>query len=109
MIHACRDTSHIVIIIHFVTACTSAEQGNIRLANGTTPYDGRVEVCENGQWGTVCDDGWAENDAGVACRQLGFSPWGMYDIDANRLQWFGSLVPKRPECVWLVTHKLHNI
>ena len=60
----------------FATDCTSAEQGNIRLANGSTPYEGRVEVCYNLQWGTVCDDGWGGNDAGVACNQLGFSPWG---------------------------------
>lgn len=53
-----------------------AQQGNIRLVNGSTPYEGRVEMCYNTQWSTVCDDGWGTNDAGVACRQLGFSPWG---------------------------------
>ena len=59
-----------------ITACTSAEQGNIRLVNGTTPYEGRVELCYSNQWGTVCDDSWGGLDAGTACRQLGFSPWG---------------------------------
>ena len=65
-----------IIIVNIVTVCTAAEQGNIRLANGSTPYEGRVEICYNGQWGTVCDDFWGGFDAAVACRQLGFSPWG---------------------------------
>ena len=47
--------------------------GSVRLIGGSTTNVGRVEICANETWGTVCDDFWGSADAGVICRQLGFS------------------------------------
>ena len=52
-----------------VSNCTT---GDIRLTDGSTEYEGRVEVCINGVWGSVCDHGWDSNDASVVCKQLGY-------------------------------------
>lgn len=46
--------------------------GVVRLEGETSQNQGRVEVCIDGVWGTVCDDGWSSSDAQVVCRQLGY-------------------------------------
>lgn len=47
--------------------CTN---GQIRLMDGSEPSNGskgRVEICYNNVYGTICDDLWDESAARVAC------------------------------------------
>lgn len=56
-------------------------EGDIRLAGGNTMYEGRLEICHNNLWGTVCDDFLGRPDNAVVCRQLGFGYSGNINFD----------------------------
>ena len=47
--------------------------GQIRLMHGPYSSEGLVEVYCNGQWGTICDDAFDQEDANTVCRQLGYT------------------------------------
>lgn len=55
----------------------ACSHGDIRLrGDGHYVSFGRVEVCVNGVWGTVCDKDWTNTEASIVCTQLGYSPYG---------------------------------
>ena len=59
-----------ITLILCVAPCSSPD---LRLVGGANSSEGRVEVCFDQQWGTVCESRFEDVDAGVVCRQLGYS------------------------------------
>ncbi len=55
---------------------SDCKDGDIRLVGVSNPLEGRLEVCYDGVWGTVCHNHWNALDASVACFQLGYSASG---------------------------------
>lgn len=51
-------------------------EGDIRLMDGIIDNEGRVEICVNQVWGSICDNAWDKTDAHVACTQLGHPELG---------------------------------
>eukprot|EP00731_Ephydatia_muelleri_P031793 Em0023g300a len=69
------------------TAAGNCSDGSLRLQGGTSALNGRVELCLNNAWGTICDQGFDTDDATVICQQLGFANT---NATAFRMAAFGS-------------------
>ena len=76
--------SRLVQITNDAVIVPCSTQGAIRLQGGTNTR-GRVEICNNGAWGTVCENSWSLSDARVACFQLGLPSSSTSDLLRNPL------------------------
>ena len=63
------------MFISFPLVCTT---GVVRLLGSSYAFEGRVEICVNNTWGTVCNDLFGSINARVVCRQLGYSSGNVY-------------------------------
>ena len=58
---------------HTAIPCTS---GTLRLHEGYSPRNGRLEICVNEVWATVCGTDFTDDMAGIACAAMGASDEG---------------------------------
>ena len=63
-------------VIDSSTPMADCVDGELRLVNGSDEREGRLEICFNRAWGTICADEFNQTEATVACGQLGFSREG---------------------------------
>ena len=69
-----------IIISHKAlgTAYSDCEDGEVRLTGGLNVREGRVEICFNKAWGTVCSTRFSNVDAAVACSSMDFDKKGKH-------------------------------
>ena len=93
------DFNYFILSAPFPEYCSgTCTNGTIRLVGGSTPYKGRVEVCVEGCWGTVCGVDFDAMDASVVCRALGLPAFGMTSVDIQ----LKSII--HVQCVYEILH-----
>lgn len=57
--------------------CVDGEVALIQSDEYDQLNEGRVEICRNRTWGTVCNRSFGVDEAGVVCKQLGYAKIGL--------------------------------
>jgi len=60
----------------YINVSVRCNDGDLRIVGSSMRTSGLLEFCLGEQWVGVCDTNWNNADAGVACYQLGYSPYG---------------------------------
>ena len=72
--------SYCIYFVATIEAPVNCTEGEIRLYGGSKPNEGKLHMCINKAWGTVClNSYWSNNDANVACHELGYSANGLFN------------------------------
>ena len=66
-------SSDVIGVVCQSSSNDTCTEGMVRLGGGNTPYEGRLEMCKDNIWSTVCDDYFGVNEATVVCQQLGYN------------------------------------
>ena len=62
--------------LHLFSIATTCTNDDIRISGGDNTNQGLVELCIDGKWTSICDDGWGSEEAKVVCKEAGFSTVG---------------------------------
>ena len=98
------DPAQALVVILYSELATPPEciTSSIRLGDSDTGFEGRVEVCVNGSWSTVCDESWDYQDAVVTCTQLGLPSYGKLKCIrvVHMFLTSSTYLPYRCFCIW---------
>ena len=67
-------TPNYVFELLYVLCTVDCFDGEVRLVEGESEWEGRLEVCFSRRWGTVSSDGWTQTNTQVVCNDLGYLP-----------------------------------
>lgn len=61
------------VVLYVVFVVYVGDDAKVRLVDGSVATEGRVEINQGHEWGTLCDNGFDDREARVICRMLGYN------------------------------------